>query len=73
MARQYATLERVLGLAFAIVAIGAGLDALLFYEWVSGNDLGVSTAGLAAVAQTSMIVGANLALGGFLIALMDVE
>ncbi|MCH8064899.1 MAG: glycosyltransferase [Chloroflexi bacterium] len=73
VARQYATLERMLGLAFAIVAIGAGLDALLFYEWVSGNDLGVSTAGLAAVAQTSMIVGANLALGGFLIALMDVE
>ena len=73
VARRYATLERVLGLAFAIVAIGAGLDALLFYEWVSGNDLGVSTAGLAAVAQTSMIVGANLALGGFLIALMEVE
>ena len=73
VARQYATLERMLGLAFLIIAIGAGLDALLFYEWVSGNDLGVSTAGLAAVAQTSMIVGANLALGGFLIALMDVE
>ncbi len=73
IARRHATLERVLGLAFAIVAIGAGLDALLFYEWVTESDLGLSTAGLAAVAQTSMIVGANLALGGFLIALMDVE
>jgi glycosyltransferase involved in cell wall biosynthesis len=70
--RRYATLERVLGLAGAVIFAGAGLDAVIFYEWVSGNDL-VATEGIAAVAQTSLIVGANLALGGFLIALMDVE
>jgi hypothetical protein len=55
-----------------MVAIGVGLDGLIFYEWLSGRDL-VSTEGMAAVAQTSVIVGANLALGGFLTALMDVE
>ena len=71
--RRYAQLEQVLGLAGLVILAGVGLDALIFYEWVTESDLGVSTAGLAAVAQTSVIVGANLALGGFLIALMDVE
>ncbi len=71
--RKYAQLEPVLGLAGLVFLAGIGLDAVIFYEWVTESDLGVSTAGLAAVAQTSVIVGANLALGGFLIALMDVE
>ena len=71
--RRYAQLEQVLGLAALVILAGVGLDALIFYQWVTESDLGVSTAGLAAVAQTSVIVGANLALGGFLIALMDVE
>ncbi len=71
--RKYAQLEPVLGLAGLVILTGIGLDAVIFYEWVTESDLGVSTAGLAAVAQTSVIVGANLALGGFLIALMDVE
>jgi glycosyltransferase involved in cell wall biosynthesis len=71
--RRNASLERILVLAFAILLLGAGLDALLFYEWVSKSDLVASPTSIAAVAQTSLIVGANLALGGFLVALMDVE
>lgn len=71
--REHVTLERVLGLGAALFAIGIGLDAVIFYEWLSGNDLAVSTEGLAALAQTSVIVGANVALGGFLMALMDIE
>ncbi len=71
--RRNFNLERVLGLAAAILLAGLTLDGLIFYEWVSKNDLFSSTAGIAAVAQTSLIVGANLALGGFLVALMDVE
>ncbi len=71
--RKHFTLERVLGLAAVLLAIGVGLDALIFYRWVSGNELGLSTAGMAAVAQSSIIIGANVALGGFLIALVDVE
>jgi hypothetical protein len=70
--RNHVTLERVLGLAFLLVAAGVGLDALIFYEWLSDREI-VQTEGVAAVAQTTIIVGANLALGGFLIALMDVE
>jgi len=71
--RKYATLETVLGVAGLVMIAGVGLDALIFYEWVSDNSLGLSTEGMAAAAQTLIIVGANLALGGFLIALMDVE
>lgn len=71
--RKYAQLEQVLGLAGLVILVGIGLDGLIFYEWVTDSDLGLSTEGMAAVAQTSVIVGANLALGGFLIALMDVE
>jgi len=71
--RHYVTLERVLGLALVFLVIGIALDGLIFYEWVSGNDLAVSTVGLAALAQSSVIVGANVALGGFLIALVDVQ
>lgn len=71
--RRHVTLERVLGLGTILVAVGGGLDAVIFYEWLSGNALAVSTEGLAALAQTSIIVGVNLALGGFLAALMEIE
>jgi glycosyltransferase involved in cell wall biosynthesis len=71
--RSYFTLERVLGVAGLLLLIGLGLDGAIFYEWVSDNDLGFSDAGVAALAQSSIIVGANLALGGFLTALMDIQ
>ena len=71
--RQHVTLERVLGLAGVLLLAGLGLDALIFSQWVSGRELGLSTAGLAALAQSSIIIGANVALGGFLTALIDVE
>jgi glycosyltransferase involved in cell wall biosynthesis len=65
------TLERVLFFAAGLVLLGIALDALIFYQWVSGNNVGGSSEGLAALAQTSVVIGANLALGGFLTALMD--
>jgi hypothetical protein len=71
--RRYFTLERVLGLAVALVLIGLAFDGLLFYQWVSGDHLGLSTAGVAAIAQSGIVVGANVAMGGFLIALIDVQ
>lgn len=71
--RRYASLEKVLGLAGALLLVGVGLDTLIFYQWLSGSDLMISTEGAAALAQTSMIVGANVGLGGFLIALIDVQ
>lgn len=71
--RRYFTLERVLGLAGVLLLVGIGLDGAIFYEWVSGSDLGLGTAGVSALAQSSIIIGANLALGGFLVALVDIE
>jgi hypothetical protein len=69
---RFVTLERMLLLALLLFAVGVAVDAVIFYEWVSENDLpGVSTEGLASLAQTAIIIGANMALGGFLIALMD--
>jgi hypothetical protein len=70
--RNYVTLERVLGLALLFVLAGVALDGVIFYEWLTESNFS-GTEGMAAVAQTSIIVGANLALGGFLLALMDVE
>jgi hypothetical protein len=64
------TLERMLALAGLLILAGIGLDAVIFYEWLTKNDLGVSTEGLAATAQTGIIIGANMALGGFLTALL---
>ena len=71
--RRYFTLERVLGLAGVLLLVGLGLDGAIFYEWVSDNDLGFATAGVAALAQSSIIIGANMVLGGFLTALVDIQ
>jgi hypothetical protein len=69
---RFVTLERMLLLAAAVFLVGVAIDALIFFEWVTDSDLpGVSTEGLAALAQTSIIIGANMAMGGFLTALMD--
>jgi glycosyltransferase involved in cell wall biosynthesis len=69
---RFVTLERLLLSAMLLVVAGLGLDAVIFYQWVTGTYIpGFSTAGLAALAQTSLIMGANIAMGGFLIALMD--
>ena len=71
--RKYGSLEAFLGLAGLLLLVGVGLDALIFYGWVSGNDLGLNTMGTAALAQSAIIVGANVGLGGFLVALIDIE
>ena len=71
--RKYGNLETFLGLAGLLLLAGLALDGLIFYRWVSGDELGVNTLGTAALAQTAVIVAANLALGGFLAALIDIE
>lgn len=71
--RDHVSLERVLALAAIPLIVGVGLDALLFLRWISGSTLGVSAVGTAAIAQSGIIVGANLVLGGFLTALIEGE
>ena len=69
---RFVTLERMLLLAAVLIFVGVAIDIVIFYEWVTENSVGgVSTGGLASLAQTSIIMGANMAMGGFLAALMD--
>ena len=70
---RHVSLERVLSLAAVPLLIGVGLDGLLFLRWIGGAPFGVSAAGTAALAQSGIIVGANLVLGGFLLALIEVD
>lgn len=71
--RKHATLERVLALAAVPLFLGVSLDALLFLDWVSRANIGLSAVSTAALAQSAIIVGANLVLGGFLVALIDID
>ena len=71
--RRYFNLEWLLGLAGVLLLAGIGLDGLIFFRWVSGNEMGISTLETAALAQSAIIIGANLVLGAFLAALIDIE
>ena len=71
--RRHVSLERVLALAAVPLAIGVGLDGLLFLRWIGGAPFGVPAVGTAALAQSGIIVGTNLVLGGFLLALLEVD
>jgi glycosyltransferase involved in cell wall biosynthesis len=69
--RRFFRLERVLGAAAVLVLVGGALDVGLFAVWASGSrlELGVQ---IAALAQTLIIVGANVGMAGFLtVALED--
>ena len=70
---RHLTLERILGTAGILVIAGIAMDAFIFYEWLTNSAMGASMAGVAALAQSSIIIGANLALGGFLTALIDLQ
>lgn len=53
--------------------MGGGLDAYIFCEWLRHGEVTPNVAGIAAVAQSCLIIGANVCLGGFLAALIDIE
>ncbi len=68
--RRVFSLERVLGLAALLIVGGVLLDLALFAVWVSGSrhDLGLQ---FAALAQSLLIVGANIGMAGFLAVAID--
>jgi len=68
--RRVFSLERVLGLAAVLIAIGGLLDLALLGVWLSGShaELGLQ---YAALAQSLLIVGANLGMAGFLAVAID--
>lgn len=68
--RRVFRLEGVLGLAGLMLLVGLSLDIGLFWVWASGmqHPLGLQ---LAALAQTLLIVGAELAMAAFLLVTVD--
>jgi hypothetical protein len=71
--RQRLSLEAMLLSAGLLMLAGLGMDSYLFLRWVLGAaDLNIGLQ-LAALAQTSIIVGAHLGLAGFLASMMDIE
>lgn len=63
--RRIFSLERVLAVAFVLFAIGFLLNIGLFTVWASGSKLALGLQ-FAALAQSLMIVGANIGMAGFL-------
>lgn len=68
--RRVFSLERVLGLAVLMIVVGALLDIALLVVWLSGarHELGLQ---FAALAQSLLIVGANVGMAGFLAVAID--
>jgi glycosyltransferase involved in cell wall biosynthesis len=63
--RRFFSLERVLAVGGMLFVAGLALNAGLFGVWALGNKLALGLQ-LAALAQSLMIVGANIGLAGFL-------
>jgi hypothetical protein len=63
--RRFFSLERVLAGGGVLLGIGLVLNIALFVIWAAGGKLGLGLQ-LAALAQSLMIVGANVGLAGFL-------
>jgi hypothetical protein len=63
--RRLFRLEVVLALGAALFALGLALEVVLFGAWTS-SAIAAQGLQIAALAQTLMIVGAEIALGGFL-------
>ncbi|MGH2489634.1 MAG: hypothetical protein ACRDFR_08465, partial [Candidatus Limnocylindria bacterium] len=68
--RRVFRLEGVLATAALMFLIGAALDAGLFWVWASGmhHPIGLQ---LASLAQTLLIVGAELGMAAFLVVTID--
>ena len=68
--RRWFNLERVLALAVLLFFAGVVIDGLLFVAWASGADVAMGSR-LAGLAQTLLIVGAELGMAGFLIVTIE--
>jgi hypothetical protein len=68
--RRLFRLERLLALAAVVFLAGLIMELLLFGVWTT-NAVAIQGLSLAALAQTLMIVGAELGLAGFLVVTVD--
>lgn len=67
---RFMNLEVLLAWAGGLVIAGLALDGWLFGAWVAGREVGRALQ-LAALAQSLLIVGANLAFAAFLAVMME--
>jgi Glycosyl transferase family 2 len=68
--RRYFRLEAILAAAALLVVTGGLIDLILFGVWESGSSLSNGLQ-LAALAQSLLIVGAELGMAGFLVVAID--
>jgi hypothetical protein len=68
--RRLFHLEAVLAAAAALFLAGLLIDGALFFVWAGGSQLSIGVQ-LAALAQTLLIVGAELGMAGFLVVTID--
>jgi hypothetical protein len=68
--RRLFRLERLLALAAVVFLAGLIMELLLFGAWTT-NAVAIQGLSMAALAQTLMIVGAELGLAGFLVVTVD--
>jgi len=68
--RRAFRLEAILGLAAVLFMAGLALEILLFGAWTT-SAVAVQGLSMAALAQTLIIVGAELGLAGFLVVAVE--
>lgn len=68
--RRYMGVERLLLAGLFLVALGLGIDAFIFTSWLSGFAEGTHLQ-TGAVAQTLVIIGANLIFGAIIAGVVD--
>jgi glycosyltransferase involved in cell wall biosynthesis len=69
--RRHLGLERLLAVAAGLAIIGAGIDGFIFVEWLADSSRDLLA--LAAVAQSLIVIGVNLAFGALLVAMIDYD
>lgn len=69
--RRHLGLERLLAVAAGLAIIGLGMDGFILVEWFSDSSRDLLP--LAAVAQSLIVVGANLAFTALLAAMIDYD
>jgi hypothetical protein len=68
---RYVGLEKLLGVAFLLIAVGGALDVYILVQWLGDDQRDLVPT--ASVAQALIIMGANLVFGGLAAAMVDYE
>jgi hypothetical protein len=69
--RRHLGLGRLLTVAALLIVVGLGIDGFVLVEWLSDSTRTLVT--LATVAQSSIVIGVNLAFGALVAAMIDYD